>query len=418
MGELYSPFPKLPKNIRQIGERDQMVRLYMEDYVNTYLKRLYPKGGQDLRVGLLLGSTEEHDGIPYVFADGAIEMEEVTEDGEKVAFSEEAWKKAYESVEQLFPKRVVLGWFLCGAQGCQLSPLNYWKQHGQYFAGKNQLMYLNSGLEGEEAIYITSEDGFYKLQGYCIYYERNQMMQDYMILRKDSRRVETGTGETVVRDFRQRMEDNKVQVASRRSTISVLGALCGVLSIAVLAGGVVIFNNYEKMRQMESTLASVMPSSLLEKTPDQEEDGLLVEEAKGEVYPTVAGESMSGTMAGGTGENSADAESEPPEGAGLEPVQNPVEESAEESLSEELSTAEKIPEEISAEQEPTEKLAEEAAGTASKGTSYIVQDGETLYGICLKFYHSLNRLEEVCEINGLENVDKIIAGQKLILPGE
>ena len=50
MGELYNPFPKLPKNIRQIGERDDMVRLYMEDYVNTYLKKLDPRSGQDLRV--------------------------------------------------------------------------------------------------------------------------------------------------------------------------------------------------------------------------------------------------------------------------------------------------------------------------------------------------------------------------------
>lgn len=46
MGELYNPFPKLPKNIRQIGERDQIVKLYVEDYVNTYLRRLYPAGGQ------------------------------------------------------------------------------------------------------------------------------------------------------------------------------------------------------------------------------------------------------------------------------------------------------------------------------------------------------------------------------------
>ena len=76
MGELYNPFPKLPKNIRQIGERDQSVRLYLEDYVNTYLKRLYPRGGQDLRVGLLLGNIEEHDGTPYLFVDGAMEMEE------------------------------------------------------------------------------------------------------------------------------------------------------------------------------------------------------------------------------------------------------------------------------------------------------------------------------------------------------
>ena len=29
---------KLPKNIRQIGDTDQVVRLYVADYVNTYLK--------------------------------------------------------------------------------------------------------------------------------------------------------------------------------------------------------------------------------------------------------------------------------------------------------------------------------------------------------------------------------------------
>lgn len=56
MGELYELYPKLPKNIRQIGERDTVLRLYVEDYVNTYLKRLKPTAGQNLRVGLLLGN--------------------------------------------------------------------------------------------------------------------------------------------------------------------------------------------------------------------------------------------------------------------------------------------------------------------------------------------------------------------------
>ena len=67
MGELYEPFPKLPKNFRQIGERDQVLKLYLEDYVNTYLKRLQPAKGADLRVGLLLGSRETHEDIPFVF---------------------------------------------------------------------------------------------------------------------------------------------------------------------------------------------------------------------------------------------------------------------------------------------------------------------------------------------------------------
>ena len=107
MGELYNPFPRLPKNIRQIGDRDDVVKLYVEDYVNTYLKRLYPTGGQDLRVGILLGSTETYEGVPYIFIDGALEMEDVTAAGEKVIFSEAAWKKAYQSIEETFPKRTV-----------------------------------------------------------------------------------------------------------------------------------------------------------------------------------------------------------------------------------------------------------------------------------------------------------------------
>ena len=124
MGELYNPFPKLPKNIRQIGDRDQIVKLYMEDYVNTYLKRLYPAGGQDLRVGLLLGGMEFNDGTPYIFIDGALEMEDVTEAGGRVVFSELSWKRAYRNMEQLFPKRTIQGWFLCGRPGDDLSPIN------------------------------------------------------------------------------------------------------------------------------------------------------------------------------------------------------------------------------------------------------------------------------------------------------
>lgn len=306
MGELYEPFPKLPKNIRQIGERDQVLKLYLEDYVNTYLKRLHPAGGSDLRVGLLLGNVEMHEDTPYVFVDGALEMENITEEGEKVAFTEDAWKKAYQDVEQMFPKRTVQGWFLCGSPGCNLSPLNYWRQHGQYFTGKHQLMYLNSGLEGEEAIYITSPDGFYKLRGYSIFYERNQMMQDYMILRRDAKRVETGVDDKVIRDFKKRMDERKVEAVHHKSTVGVLTGLCGVLTVTVLAGGVAMFNNYQKMQQMESVIASVVPGGSVFTGKKQVEDmsgkgwadsdspDYVIEEAKGHVYPTAAPADESG----------------------------------------------------------------------------------------------------------------------------
>ncbi|MBS6956394.1 MAG: LysM peptidoglycan-binding domain-containing protein [Enterocloster asparagiformis] len=301
MGELYEPYPKLPKNIRQIGERDQVLKLYLEDYVNSYLKRLRPSGGSDLRVGLLLGNVEMHEDTPYVFVDGALEMEHVTEEGEKVVFTEEAWKKAYQDVEQMFPKRTVQGWFLCGSPGCNLSPLNYWRQHGQYFTGKHQLMYLNSGLEGEEAIYITSSDGFYKLRGHSIFYERNQMMQDYMVLRREARRVETGVDDKVIRDFRKRMDERKAEATHHKSTVGLLTGLCSVLTITVFAGGVAMFNNYQKMQRMESVIASVVPggsvltgSGKVVESPsgkgfvDANGPDYVIEEAHGQVYPTTA----------------------------------------------------------------------------------------------------------------------------------
>lgn len=491
MGELYNPFPKLPKNIRQIGDTDQVVRLYVEDYVNTYLKRLYPAGNQTLRVGLLLGNTENYDGTPYIFIDGAIEMEDVEVSGEKVEFSENAWKKAYRGIEESFPKRTVQGWFICGAPSSQLSPLNYWKLHNQYFNGKNKLMYLNHGLEGEEAVYVTSEDGFYRLKGHCIYYERNQMMQDYMVTRKDVHRVESGSHEKVIKDFRQRMTVRKEQAYAGRHMSSVLGTACGVLTVAVLAGGVVLVNNYHKMRQMETVLTSVVPagtanwSDYLDKL-NQEPD-FVIEERPGNVFPTeesgetgerYAAETMkateedsvkdAGSKSSAMTENVGDSETSTNSGLSAVSDQSGTSDqfgnagtstasgqpgapetsalsgttgtgiSASGTDGNETAAASGAVEEAvpsTGAESPTqprvgmgkengqgdspdqEKEPVDYAAAAANGYRiYEIGDGETLYGICWKEYGNLKRLSEICALNHLDNVDHIVAGQKLVLP--
>ncbi|WP_320967539.1 LysM peptidoglycan-binding domain-containing protein [Hungatella hathewayi] len=456
MGELYNPFPKLPKNIRQIGERDAIVKLYVEDYVNTYLRRLYPAGGQDLRVGLLLGSVEMNDGTPYIFIDGAMEMEDVTEQGQKVVFSELAWKKAYQSVEQLFPKRSVLGWFLCGAPGNDLSPLNYWKQHVQYFQGPNKLMYLSSGVEGDESVYITSEDGFYKLCGYSIYYERNQMMQDYMVLRKDVRRIESGSDEKVIQEFRKRMDEHKDEVTDRHQTLGLLRGMCMAMSIVILAGGIVMFNNYERMQEMESVIASAIPerveSALMGKdnaaVKDKPESHVVVEEADGGVYPTTAAvtketmsETQPGSQNGGEGQNGGDGQAAG-SGQKSENTQDggDVQSSGNgqnsgggqngESSQNSGNGQDGGNSQESAQTQGGNKGASKEEGAGSQSSSggasqaaaggtqrvHVVQDGETLYGICISEYHDVNKLKEICELNGLEDENKIVSGQKLLLP--
>ncbi len=474
MGELYEPYPKLPKNIRQIGERDDIVRVYLEDYVNTYLKRLFPTGGQDLRAGLLLGNTEDHGEIPYVFIDGALEMEQVTREGEKISFTEEAWKKAYQTMEEMFPKRTVQGWFLCGAPGCMLSPLNYWKEHSQYFSGKNKLMYLNSGLEGEEALYITASDGFYKLRGHCIYYERNQMMQDYMVMQKDSRRVEAGGSDPVIRDFRRKMEQKKELASSQSHTIGFLKSMCGCLAILAMAGGMAAFNSVEKLKDMEAVMASVLPDAdavsnagktgdgtkggagMKESRPSgagegdepAEDDlqGVIIEEASGGVFPTAAPEEeggaakmsaeagvsnpagqaaaaalTSGMEAGGTGSGTAgSAGGEAGDSAGSSTGAGTASaQAASESVGAGSAASESPAETVSvpASAKPQNRPSVSRQLEPAPGQSvYVVQEGETLYGICFKFYQNLSKVNEICQINGIEDVNLVEAGRRLIMP--
>ena len=477
MGDLYNPFPKLPKNVRQIGDPDQVVRLYVEDYVNTYLKRLYPSGRQTMRVGVLLGSVEQYDGTPYIFIDGAMELEDVETEGEKILFSESSWKKLYSAMETAFPKRTVQGWFLCGGPSSQLSPLNYWKQHSQYFAGKNQLMYLNHGLEGEEAVYVTSEDGFYRLKGHYIYYERNQMMQDYMISRKDVRRVESGSHEKVIKDFRQRMTARKEQAGARQRTAGVLGMACGILSVAVLAGGVVLMNNYQKMRQMEGVLASVLPVGVSDWQEYQEEleeaPDFIIEERPGNVYPTsgtedggqaingqtangqaaddqtagsqiidgqaTGGQAVNGQAAVGQDNLGTGAETGTEAGSGAETgaetgtTPSPETMSSEDAFSSGQASQAPLDNLVGMGKESEPEKQEEVLGEGDAKENvlppvdydaaeangyriYEIGEGETLYGICWKEYGDLSRLEEICRLNALEDVDHILAGQRLILP--
>lgn len=439
MGELYNLNPRLPKNIRQIGERDQVVKLYVEDYVNTYLRRLYPAGGEDLRCGLLLGSEEEGGKVPCIFIDGALEMEGVACGKEQVDLNDQAWKRAYRDMEEMFPKRSVQGWFLCGAPGCQLSPLNYWKQHSKYFPGKNKIMYLNSGLEGEEALYMASDDGFYRLRGYCVYYERNQMMQDYMIARKDVKRVDAGADDGVIRDFRRRMDEKREEARERRSAVSVLGGICGVLSVAVLAGGIVMVNNYQKMRDMESVLASVMPAGAEYLPGGEEEKPELVLETGVTVQPETmtagmpeppetgaaasepveTGAAVSEPAASGTAEAVSGAAASKPAETGTAAAE-PSKTGAAASEPAASGAAEAVSGEAEAVHIPSLEEADqqmEVLGQAlEEASTHVVQDGETLYGICLEKYHDLSRVDEVCRLNGLEDVNKIKAGQKLILP--
>lgn len=391
MGELYELYPKLPKNIRQIGERDTVLRLYVEDYVNTYLKRLKPTAGQNLRVGLLLGNREIHEDMPYVFVDGAMEMEILSQEGERWSLQRKRGKGIPAGRDHV-PTKNSPGLVFVRRRRGYLKPFKLLEAAQPVFYRENQLMYLNSGLDGEEAIYITSSDGFYQLRGYSIYYERNQMMQDYMIARKDILREESKTDDRAIRDFRKKMDEHKTAAVRQRSAVSVLSGLCSVLAVMVLAGGVAMFNNYKRLHEMEQVVASVDPEAVI-----REARGNLSSVAgnrtTGETPVEVIPETMApGGSTAGTVEASLTKETPdqtvPPVQTTSEPAQTTA----------------------------AQTTQAQAANAEASYKVYVVGEGETLYGICFKEYHNIRKLQEICQINSLTDENSIYAGQKLLLP--
>ena len=66
---------ELPKNITQIGESDPKCKIYVEDYVISYIKQLnLPAQDKDMAVALY-GTRKEEKDISYIFLYGACKLD-------------------------------------------------------------------------------------------------------------------------------------------------------------------------------------------------------------------------------------------------------------------------------------------------------------------------------------------------------
>ncbi|MCD7765507.1 MAG: hypothetical protein LUH53_03185, partial [Lachnospiraceae bacterium] len=72
----------LPKNIRQIGEIQGRRKIYLEDYVMTYIRKMENRGNDDF-LGILLGERKCTEEAEYVFVRGIMEVPGET-DGEQL----------------------------------------------------------------------------------------------------------------------------------------------------------------------------------------------------------------------------------------------------------------------------------------------------------------------------------------------
>ena len=98
----------LPRNIRQIGLIGDDCRIYMEDYVYTFLVRLARSEKkpeeQAAKTAVLTGETKYRGGTLYLFIKGAIIAEDMEAAQDHIDFSVEVWEKIHQAQKRYAEK--------------------------------------------------------------------------------------------------------------------------------------------------------------------------------------------------------------------------------------------------------------------------------------------------------------------------
>ncbi|WP_448863174.1 LysM peptidoglycan-binding domain-containing protein [Dorea sp.] len=350
---------QLPKNVRQIGNVSDTPKVYVEDYVDTYLNQLKEKA-KDQPAGIILaGEMLDLGDEKAVFVSGAVQLKELQIKGTTLEITEEVLTAAREEVKEFFPECEVVGWGIV-EDGSPLSRNREVKRiQEKEFASEMSLFLWKNAREPEEIFYAYKFGELMQMGGHYIYYEKNPQMQNYMI---NNRRANGVTPSEVVedraaKDFRSAVKEkmeNRSQQGRRPGIAYITSAL---LVLVVFAAGITTVNNFGKMKAMQTSV-----------------------------------ENLSKTVENGQKKGTTET-------ATVDKTQE-NEKSASEAVKKSEAT----------------KTSDKAEAQLSDQDYYVVQKGETLAGISKKLYGDTTHVKAICKMNGLSDGNLIYIGQKLLLP--
>lgn len=407
------PRIKLPRNLRQIGSPNGGHRIYVEDFVYTFLHPSCQEETGSSKIAILVGKQDEEDGILYYFVKGAFYIEDITFEKELPQFSEEIWGAVYKQMKKYFDDEdpdkslQILGWtFIMGGMPPRLTT-DIERIHHMNFKELNSLLLLLDDIEREENFYVYEKGSLRKKEGYYIFYEQNPKMQEYMVQYREKNspttKVETVREEPIA-SYREKisLEDQR-----KKKHWSMVGyAACGVLVLSTLVMGVNSIGSYEKMNQLQEAVSLIAGNFTDADKKDSlktDEDEMVVTTVDGDVEPV---EDTVETSAGGEkaeDQKSEDSKSEDQKEESDSKKQAKEEEEAQEAAGQKASAQDRAA-------QPTEAEAILAQGF------YIVKAGDSLESISTKIYGNNSRVTKIKELNKIENADSIYEGQKLILP--
>lgn len=363
-----------PKNLKQIGEPKDYKKIYMEDYVHTFLQQYAAQGNGAMRLGILFGKSERCGQGRYLMIQSAAAVEGVTEREGKYMFTEKIWDEIYRTCDMHFPEQEILGWFLSRPGFPVESDRLIEETHRTYFSGADKVLFLMEPLEGESGFFGFNGSRFSRQNGYYIYYEKNEPMQNYLIGRNEEEKKEKDREkpDVVMANFRKILKEKQEMQQRRKKKALSYGARSAVLLVLFVAAVTLMNRSGFSMRFQFPEKTAEVSGNEMEETLTEE---VIVEELPGEVAPE---------------EELPTAEPE----ISVEPTEANAEEMAEEN-----------------EEDPVQETVEEP-----EMRTYIVRKGDTLAGISRAYYGSDQMIEEICRFNEITDVDYIQVGEIILLP--
>ncbi|MBS5429900.1 MAG: LysM peptidoglycan-binding domain-containing protein [Lachnospiraceae bacterium] len=374
---------QLPKNVRQIGNVSDEPKIYVEDYVDTYLNQLKDKA-KDEPVGIALaGEILVLEGQPVVYISGAFRLAEVEVRGKEISLKEETVKQMETDRKKYFPETEIVGWGLIEDGKPMGRSREVGRIHSKYFSKDQSVFIWKDSLDGEEVFYAFKYGELMQMGGHYVFYEKNPAMQNYMISTR--KKIGVTPSEVVedraAKDFRSVVRE-RMDAKSDRQNSRLIYITSALLVVVVLVIGVSTMNNYDKMEAVQSSLESLSQSvnspesqteTVTEDEGDDEEEGAAAK-AQVETGETESVQEASGdTVSDSSGEGDTDDT-----GA--------------------VMTAD--PSEIDLDEDDY----------------YVVQKGDTLDTISMKVYGDAAHVDAICRMNGLSDGNLIYIGQKLLLP--
>lgn len=362
----------LPANIKQIGTIGEGKRIYMEDYAVTYIQQYAAADNAREKIAILVGQTLQIDEQEVLFVSGVIQGKYSTHKNGMVQLTEKSWQYIKKQVDLYFENLQVVGWAYI-----QPGFEDYVKDNIVTYQLNNlergiEVLYLIDPLEKVSSFYVwnESEAGFNALRGYMVYYEKNEGMHEYMLENKLKLNEESFEYEDVLVNMAEKEQAEKNTaprslkrktraVAEQRRMINMLGSASFVMLLVCFIMGAGLIENDERINQLELKLAN-----------------------------------MESTVNGAQSVFASQTQQQ---------ITEPVTENVTQSTTSKP---------VIQEQEPVTQ----SINTKTATDTYKVSSGDTLSSISRAVYGTIDKIDDIMNLNGMTDPNQLIEGTELELP--